>query len=571
MGKTVRADRDFAMALFDSTMVSYEIALTIYFRQVRIRNSDSSLTRYVAFVFYLAQRNQQSAMLALRVLKRVAASLDDADGRTIEKFLDGFSAKNSLSIDVHYYVVAEICGALNMTWWAEKFFDSWVEQQPQLETVRLLLSSITLHIERGNWLDMHPASQNTEKLRNKIASTIQAKLAASIEQRDLTTKSIDKILFLFGHIQPLPNIGSHMRQIASYVIGFARQFPKKRVQLIVTNEMTTSNFDFNLHALPKGWKKTLNEQFSELSKKSIPRNLDIVLLDPQQSGDRYFGKIMQTITQFSPDIAFSWLGFFGSDLMRPAIAKICPLISIQFQAGNPMDPCSDLILAHGHRHSFNDLPHASIWRNHDIPLDPPIRRLQLDRNEIRQGCEQLIVTTLGGGRIETCFSRYSPQDCDRFVSMFERFPGLAWILIGVNDSEAICKADQRIRTLVDEGRIRIYTYFDDLRALYLCCDAYVHLPLLSGGGWGIALAIYENLPVLAESGHDADNFLPASSLFEAGVDWTQLLTTVLENDSARASHIESQTKRIRDRHEPEAVAKQLFEFAKEAQQLRAQR
>jgi hypothetical protein len=562
-------------AMLETTMSSHAAGLSPYLRQFGIRHSDSTLTRFVWFLFYLARRNVLEATLCLRVFNRVASILNPGATDLLLSALDACLTRDSRGMTVDYYLVTELCAAVNRSEWAHERFQSVLEGNTTQMDQRDLLAALHLHVERGFMLNMPAKTDKTVALRDTLRRRLASRIATSGPHESPPSASapqnLNRILFVIGHLQALPNIGSHLRQVAGYTFGIASRYPEKQVSLVVTNELTTAAFDFNLHALPPDWREIVERQFVEINGGALPENLSLRLHSPLDEPASYFQEVADSLLAFKPDVAFMWLGFYAADLFRRLVSTTCPVVSIQFNAGNPPDNDSELILSQGYRSDFSDLPRSMAWRNHSLPLVPPKKWKEVDCSTIRRHGRFVIVTTLGGGRLEQTISRYPTRRINEFVGVFTDHPEVDWIMVGVTNSDLISGSDPRVGELVRQGRLSIHPYFEDLRALYACCDTYVHLPGLGGGGWGIAMAVFERLPVLAESGKDSQNFLPRSSLYDPEEAWQERLSVRIRDPRRRSEQAAEQLTRMDHRHSPEMVGEELLAFGIEARKLRKRR
>jgi glycosyltransferase involved in cell wall biosynthesis len=558
------------LMILDGMMSNHALELFQHFQKNKIPKAGSVIYRFIFFVYFLAEHHIIKASFALRAWKHIVEHLDDKDKEEVLAALSICMKNEKLEIDKHYYLAAEFCEPIGESVWLVKQLKKYsVGNTRSLENKLSLCSAMRLHIDRGFMFNMPKASKEMISTHVELFSEIErdtCRLFNAIGSGNLAhSQSIENILFVIGHIQPLPNIGSHMRQIVSYVTGFAKKFPKKKVRLVVTNEMTTQGFEFNLHALPPTWIKIINRQFKEVIDEKIPKNLELMLLSPHET-DSFFNTVAESSLSFQPDITFSWLGFYASELFRKAISEHCPVVSIQFNAGNPPDSDSELILSQGYRDSFVGLERSDDWRHHSIPLVPPKRWTKLDCSTVVDPERFKVVTTLGGGRLEKSFSMYAQETLDRFIRIFEKNVDVDWLLVGIKDTKNLVNADSRIDSLIKQGRLKIIDYFEDLRALYSCCDLYVHLPSTGGGGWGVGMAVFESLPVLAESGTDSNNFLPPESIYRNDHELFDKLEVLIRNREERRVLARIQLSRMDERHRPDNVAKDLFEIAIEARE-----
>ena len=143
----------------------------------------------------------------------------------------------------------------------------------------------------------------------------------------------------------------------------------------------------------------------------------------------------------------------------------------------------------------------------------------------------------------------------KFCDLFAKHQKLEWIFIGVQNSDVL-QFNKCIRDLFDNKRIRAYAWMNDLRSFYEHCNAYVHMPRMIGGGWGIGLAVTENLPVLALRGNDSDNFLPDISLYADDDEFWEKLHEIL-NESINTEQYLFEQEQEFNKHSPIKVGEEL--------------
>lgn len=420
--------------------------------------------------------------------------------------------------------------------------------------LRAAYSAMRLIIERPQFLLEREKSSIDQELFDVFCHKLENYLSDQVAPGGVV--SPENILFIFGHAQPLPYIGSHWRQVITYVGGFCDAFPEKNIKLIVTNESVTVDFFQNLHALPKNWEIRLMGQAEEIYGKPLPINLSISLYNPA-SDENALSDIVKDIKSFSPSVAFSWLGFFSSDIYFKSISKICTIFSIQFQAGNRPNRFSSNIFCQGD--SRNQPPSKLVpgysYINSPIPLVPENKNNLWRKVKAPPKCFNL-VTTLGNHRIEKAFSNYESEFLSNLIQFLNDFDYVTWSFVGVTQKDVVLK-HYGFESLYKDGRIFFYERVEDLRSFYQFHSAYVHMPKMYGGGWGIGLAVFEGLPVLCQSGGDADNFLPSESLFYNEVEFFEKLASLISDEELRSDLVDLQAKKLRD-HSPVNVAKNMY-------------
>jgi hypothetical protein len=544
----------------ESLFVNHAEKITTVNKKNGIAINDSIGKRCLGLIFVLASQDFLSSLKSIQVIKSAFP-----EGMHLEKsvfiekwcsFISHFSKR----------LVAERKAVL-LAWLIDLYSldinDSearWLIDQScqSLEEKRALYAGLRVVCERPQFLFERKAIKTDFTLLSCTRDMLDEEIgkACILEDKGDGKENYNNILFIFGHAQPLPYTGSHWRQVVTYVTGFCDAYPNKNVKLIVTNESTTSSFPYNLHALPSKWDERLLSQAEEVYEGELPANLDISLFSPIHDNS-LVSNVSKEISGFSPDIAFGWLGFFSADLFFGLVSKFCNIYSIQFQAGNKPNKFSKYIFSQGdtNNQSSAHLEEGYVYLNNPIPLVPEKNKGEWKVPPVDQSNFN-VVTTLGNGRLERAFNSYSDVFLARFFKLFDEHKSLSWVFVGAQ-RENITNYGEELDTLIDSGRVTFYKRVDDLRSFYSYFSAYVHMPKLHGGGWGIGLAAFEGIPILSQSGGDADNFLPKSCLFNSEEVFFEKFQILLTSRDKRQELCYEQGVKLKD-HTPLNVAKSLY-------------
>jgi glycosyltransferase involved in cell wall biosynthesis len=84
--------------------------------------------------------------------------------------------------------------------------------------------------------------------------------------------------------------------------------------------------------------------------------------------------------------------------------------------------------------------------------------------------------------------------------LVQRHPAAVWVLVG-----GLGALPPALAQLLAE-KIRLLPHHADVRSVYRCCDVYVNPPRL-GGGFSVAEAMAESLPIVAFADSDGGNKL----------------------------------------------------------------
>lgn len=432
-------------------------------------------------------------------------------------------------------------------------FSNMAEKCPSLEILRNVSSIFKLLNERPQFLFPNGSKFSTGasyELESKVREIIKRNIY--FDKKFKLVKMDEKILILFGHAQPLNNIGSHWRQLATYAKGFASL--GYSVDIVVTNEDTTnlSYVKTNLHALPKNWRTILQEQLIEIIGVDCIEKVALKLFNPHEDRD-YFSKVSDAVSKSGALISFVWQGFFTSDLFVGLAKKVSPIAAIEFQAGNPRIEIADYCFIQGK--IANRKITESNFLEAPIPLVPQENKHTWDNKNICQSGSKVIVTVLGNGRIERAFNDfYDEEFLSKLLDIVDGLGNIEWHLVGVRDNLLNQESKDFFRKA---GIFKLLDYVDDLRSYYNQCDYYVHLPTLGGGGWGVALAAFENLPILYQMGGDSDNFLIEEFLYEPGR-FLDAFEEMVRCDEMKCISLVAKQNSLLKKHTPENAARALI-------------
>jgi hypothetical protein len=500
----------------------------------------------------------------------IGASLCEAEITRLTVVLKTVGRAKEIDLEQRYITVSAIACALRReSIWLE-WLDAALEEAEQtksLTDLRTFSALLYLHHHRQKQ-SLGPTVAVTLEPRQQWASVALARGVADNvlgQRREIEpTTGIDRVVFVIGYLVADVERGSHLRQVMTYAVGFASKYSHINVNVVITHEFSTRFFSVGPLRTNQRADDRIREFFADATRRAHVNNLKLYILDPQRSD--YFDTISEAIVRFGPTAAVSWYGFYRTEMLAPVLSKLCPTIWIQFSVSNSVDSYATLILSHGSPVDFALKPRGERWRNHHIPLDPPARQLSYPEDRVRKPGDQFVmVSTLGGGRIESAFKQYNRQQRNAIVSMLQEKAGTVWYLIGVSNPSVIAAADRSLSALIDGGIIRTVAFEENLRAFYQYIDLYIHP--FGGGGWGAALAIFEGKPMIAITSGDCANFLPKPALFPTMEDCCGEVRRLMHNKQALDALYQSEKKHLDEHHSPNAVSGELLGFINEASEI----
>lgn len=229
-----------------------------------------------------------------------------------------------------------------------------------------------------------------------------------------------------------------------------------------------------------------------------PAGVGVRLADEAFSLKYRWHETAQAIAGFDPDLVF-FIGLM-SPLMFPLYASR-PVLGLCVHATPLMAPvdvwlCSNpqlatpapwgdcLPAAHAHEHPWRVRLHAD-------QAPPPKDRAALGLPDAA-----LVLVCMGSRLIKEVVGPWA----ERMVAWLQAHPGVCWLLVGSNGSKpALLEA-------LPEQQIRVLPHQHNVRGILRLCDVYVN-PDRVGGGFNVAEAMAEGLPVLALAGSDGGDKL----------------------------------------------------------------
>lgn len=225
--------------------------------------------------------------------------------------------------------------------------------------------------------------------------------------------------------------------------------------------------------------------------------------NPRFSLMRRWRDMVGMIGRFDPD-AVLFVGLY-SPLVVPLFARR-PVLGLSINAIAPISPVHAWLCA-----SEGDAGRASDTWAPTIPPAWGIRypyrigaiegRTRVPRDEIGLDESAVVLVSVG--------YRLAREIGGEWARRMARFlldhPGCVWLLVGVADSLLPVLAD------LPAGRVIVLPHRDDVRGILPSCDVYVNPPRM-GGGFSVAEAMAEGLPVVAYADSDGGDKAGAAAV-----------------------------------------------------------
>jgi len=206
-----------------------------------------------------------------------------------------------------------------------------------------------------------------------------------------------------------------------------------------------------------------------------------------------WAQILKEISSFDPDLVMS-VGFYSP--LVEALFQARPVLGLNIHAVAPLDPVDVWLSA------FKDdvlelkvqwdrpLPESVAWHHpYRVRRTPPKSVPTRQDLGVPEGAMVLVSV---GYRL---YTEINGEWASTMVAFCAKHPNITWLLVGGSGALPAALAS------VPAGQIRALPEHHDIPAVLQCCDIYVNPPRM-GGGFSVAEAMAEGLPVVAFKGSD---------------------------------------------------------------------
>lgn len=258
----------------------------------------------------------------------------------------------------------------------------------------------------------------------------------------------------------------------------------------------------------------------------LRRGQRVHLADTDFSLMMRWASILRRMTEFDPDLVFM-VGFFSP--LAPVLFEARPVLGLSLHTVPPLAPVDVWLCADASKEGTRDsgwgagLPPCEAfhypYRISLKPLGAPPDRASLG---LRPDGPVLLSV---GDRLA---QEISPAWASRMGAFLEEHPDATWLLVGGNGQPMPVLAGR-----VSAKQVRYLAHHDDVRGICRCCDVFVNPPRM-GGGFSVAMAMAEALPVLAYAGSDGGDKIGAGAAADDAAFFARL-AALLSDRSLRHS------------------------------------
>ncbi len=237
-------------------------------------------------------------------------------------------------------------------------------------------------------------------------------------------------------------------------------------------------------------------------------------------------QMLKDISAFDPDLVMS-VGFYAP--MVAPLYEARPVLGLNIHSVAPLDPVDVWLCA------FKDeagktraqwgghLPDSVAWYHpYRVPRTPPGPPGSASRRELGLPEAALVLISVGY-RLET---EIDGAWASRMIALLGEQPNVTWLLVGATGAMPAALAH------APAAQVRVLRARGDIPAVLQCCDIYVNPPRM-GGGYSVAEAMAEGLPVVAYGGSDGGHKVGGSAVGDDAAYFARLAALIASADLRR--------------------------------------
>jgi glycosyltransferase involved in cell wall biosynthesis len=283
----------------------------------------------------------------------------------------------------------------------------------------------------------------------------------------------------------------------------------------------------------------------------LPPGVGMTISDSRFSLPGRWRNLMPVLTNFDPDVVLL-VGLYSP--LAAALCSVRPAVGISVNTVPPIAPVDVWLTADP------TLPRQKLWQGiaapqavfHPWRIQRSTRQWPLTRAALGVDASAVIWVT-AGFRLE---HEIKGEWAGRMMQLLARQPHVVWLLVGGEGRLPPVLAN------AGAGRVRALATRDDLPGILRNCDIFVNPPRM-GGGFSVAEAMAEGLPVTSFAGSDGGDKVGELALADLD-SYMERLAALTASRSLRASIGESLRKRFAERFDLDASGPALVAACEEA-------
>lgn len=287
----------------------------------------------------------------------------------------------------------------------------------------------------------------------------------------------------------------------------------------------------------------------------LPAGVGMTISDSRFSLPGRWRNLMPVLADFNPDVVLL-VGLYSP--LAAALHTVRPVVGISVNTVAPIAPV-DVWLT-----SDQDVTPREVWGGR-FPQPQPVyhpyrvkrskKQWHVTRAEFGLS-ETAVIWVTTGFRLE---HEIKGEWASRMLQLLSRYPQVVWFLAGGEGKlpQALLQAAPR--------RVRALATRNDLPGIFRNCDIYVNPPRM-GGGFSVAEAMAEGLPVTAFSGSDGGDKVGELALPDMDA-YMERLAALTENPGLRTQMGKALRQRFAERFDLEASGPALVAACQQAATL----
>ena len=291
----------------------------------------------------------------------------------------------------------------------------------------------------------------------------------------------------------------------------------------------------------------------------LPAGVGMTVSDSRFGLQGRWRNLMPVLAGFDPDVVLL-VGLYSP--LAAALHTLRPVVGISVNTVPPIAPLDIWLTAD------TDLTQRHVWGGRfppPIPVYHPwrvkrsVKQWQVTRTALGLD-ETTVVWVTAGFRLE---HEIKGDWANRMLQLMSRYPQVAWLLVGGEP-----KLPDALRQAAP-GRVRALGTRDDVPGIFRCADIFVNPPRM-GGGFSVAEAMAEGLPVTSLSGSDGGDKVGELALPDIDR-YMERLAALTENPTLRTETGQAMRKRFAERFDLEASGPALLAAFRQAATLARER
>lgn len=287
----------------------------------------------------------------------------------------------------------------------------------------------------------------------------------------------------------------------------------------------------------------------------LPAGLGMTISDSRYSLPGRWARQMTALAAFDPDVVLL-VGLYSP--LAAALHALRPVAGISVNTVAPIAPLDVWLTAEPHaerRPAWGGAFEPPLPVYHPYRIKRPSNKSRLTRAALGLD-ETAVVWITAGFRLKR---EIEGEWASRMLQLMSRHPKVVWLLVG-GEGELPQALQQEA-----PGRVRALATRDDMAGIFRCCDIYVNPPRM-GGGFSVAEAMAEALPVTAFANSDGGDKLGELALPDLDIYMTRL-AALTEDPELRRNMGQALQQRFDKRLDLEASGPALLVACRQAVDL----